>query len=160
MTTIGNLIGNKADSLVRSTLSIGDVHLLPLGREESITAKDGASFRNKFLVILGFDNQGNAVGGVVINSNINNNLPSSITDYLMPVTVNQCPFLQYNSFVNCSHLIVVKKEKFNSNTYKGSIKDKEIMDMIIGTLCESPYANKQQLLEFGIIQKANKEKEA
>lgn len=151
MTSIGDILGEKADLLAREVIGIGDVHILPLTSKEGITPKDGQSSRNKYLIVLGFDNDGNMIGGVVVNSNINYNLPSSITDYLMPVTVHQCPFLHYDSFINCSHLVVVKKGKFNSRTFVGKIEDEELMSMIVGTITESPQVNKQQLKEFGIV---------
>lgn len=150
MTTIADLIGDKADELARFTLSVGDIHRLPLGKEEQITAKDGKDYRDKFLIILGFDVSGNAIGGVVVNSNINPKLPATITDYLMPISTSQLPFLSHNSFVNCSHLIVVKKEKFNHTTFRFHVNDDELMQMIVGTLSECPLVSKQQLKEFSI----------
>lgn len=149
MTTIGDMLGSKSDELVRYALSIGDVHILPLGEVEGITPKDGDT-RNKFFVVLGFDGSGNVIGGIVVNSKINHHLPSSITDYYMPLTVEQCPFLKYNSFANCSHLVIVKKDKFDSRTYRGRIEDEDVMNMIVGTLHDSPYISKRQLEEFGI----------
>lgn len=151
MTTIGELIGDQADELARFSLSVGDIHHLPLGKEEKITTKDGKDYKDKFFIILGFDNNGNAIGGVVVNSKINPNLPASITDYQMPVTTQQFPFLKYNSYINCSHLIIVKKEKFNHTTFRFHVDDEELMQMIVGTLYECPTVNKQQLKEFSIV---------
>ena len=151
MTKICDLLGERADELVKSSLRIGDVHMLPLGKEEGITPKNGALKRNKFFIVLGFDATGNIIGGVVINSKINTNLPSSVTDYLMPVTVQQMSFLKYNSFVNCSQLKTVAKEKFNHSTYVDHIDDEELIDSIRKTVVESPYSNRQLLKEFRII---------
>ena len=105
----------------------------------------------KFFIILGFDNEGNVIGGLVINSNINYNLPTSVTDYQLPVTVEQLSFLEHNSFINCSRIIVAKRSKFNKNTYCGAISDAEMMKQIINTVKESPTISKKQLREFGII---------
>ena len=91
------------------------------------------------------------IGGLVINSKINYNLPSTVTDYQLPITVKQCPFLQHNSFVNCSKIIVAKRTKFNRGTYRGEIADDELMKLIIDTVKESPTVNKKQLKDFGII---------
>ena len=150
MTKIADLVGDQADELARFSLSVGDIHYLPLGKEEQITAKEGEDFRNKYLIILGFDASGNAIGGVVVNSKINPKLPTTITDYLMPVTRSQFPFLSYNSFINCSHLIVVKKEKFNRNTFRYHVEDRNLMHIIAGTLSDCPLVNKQLLKEFSI----------
>jgi hypothetical protein len=151
MTTIGELLGEKADDIARDSISIGDVHILPLSRTEGITPKNGEATRNKFFIVLGFDADGNIIGGIVINSNVNQHLSTSITDYLMPISKEQLPFLNHNSFVNCSHLVTVKREKFNKSTLRGQIADKELLNLIVATVIESPYSNKQQLIEFGII---------
>lgn len=151
MTKLGDLLGEKSDLLARTVVEIGDVHLLPLTQQEGVTPKDGQDFRNKYLVVLGFDSAGNAIGGVVINSVINHNLPSSITDYLMPISVKDCPFLNHDSFVNCSRLFVVNKEKITSKSFRGKIEDEGLMGMIVGTIIESPHVNKQQLKEYGIV---------
>lgn len=150
MTTIGDLIGDQADELARSSLSVGDIHHLPLGKKEEITAKDGKDYKDKFFIILGFDDSGNAIGGVVVNSRVNTKLPTSVTDYHMPVTPKQFPFLNHNSYINCSHLVVVNITKFNKNTFRYHIKDEGLMRMIIGTLHECPIINKQLLKEFSI----------
>lgn len=151
MTNFGDLLGDIADKLTRDSINIGDVHLLNLDQNNGITPKNGDATRNKFFIVLGFDNEGNVIGGLVINSKINYHLPPSVTDYQLPVTVEQFPFLEHNSFINCSRIIVAKRSKFNKTTYRGEITDTEMMELIINTVKESPTVNKMQLKEFGII---------
>lgn len=98
MTNIGDLLEDAANELLQSNINIGDVHLLNLDRTNGITPKNGDVTRNKFFIVLGFDNEGNVIGGLVINSKINHNLPPTVTDYQLPITIKQCPFLQHNSF--------------------------------------------------------------
>lgn len=152
MTNIGDLLGDKADKLSQDIINIGDVHLLNLGQHNGITPKNGDATRHKFFIVLGFDSEGNVIGGLVINSKINYNLPPSVTDYQLPVSVEQFPFLEHDSFINCSKIIVAKRFKFNKTTYRGEIPDTRMMELIINTVKESPAINKMQLKEFGIIQ--------
>ncbi|MDE6688963.1 MAG: hypothetical protein K2J86_03635 [Prevotella sp.] len=98
MTKIGDLLGDVADKIAQDNIKIGDVHMLVLDKSNGITSKDGEETRDKFFIVLGFDKDGNVIGGLVINSNINYKLPSSVTDYQLPVSVQQCPFLKHNSF--------------------------------------------------------------
>lgn len=151
MTSIGDLLENAANELLQSNMNVGDVHLLNLDQTNGITPKNRDATRNKFFIVLGFDNDGYVIGGLVINSKINYNLPSIVTDYQLPITVNQCPFLRHNSFVNCSKIIVAKRIMFNKGTYRGKISDSEIMKLIIDTVKESPTINRKQLKDFGII---------
>lgn len=151
MTNFGDLLGDLADKLTQNSINIGDVHLLNLDQNNGITPKSGDTTRNKYFIVLGFDNEGNVIGGLVINSKINYKLPPSVTDYQLPVSVEQFPFLEHNSFINCSKIIVAKRSKFNKTTYRGEISDTEMMELIINTVKESPTVNKMQLKEFGIV---------
>lgn len=151
MTNFGDLLGDLADELTQNSINIGDVHLLNLDQNNGITPKSGDTTRNKFFIVLGFDNDGNVIGGLVINSKINYKLPPLVTDYQLPVSVQQFPFLEHNSFINCSKIIVAKRSKFNKTTYRGEISDTEMMELIINTVKESPTVNKMQLKEFGIV---------
>lgn len=151
MTNFGDLLGDLADELTQNSINIGDVHLLNLDQNNGITPKSGDTTRNKFFIVLGFDNEGNVIGGLVINSKINYKLPPSVTDYQLPVSVEQFPFLEHNSFINCSKIIVAKRSKFNKTTYRGEISDTEMMELIINTVKESPTVNKMQLKVFGIV---------
>lgn len=151
MTNLGDMVlGDMADELTQNSINIGDVHLLNLDQNNGITPKSGDTTRNKFFIVLGFDNEGNVIGGLVINSKINYKLPPSVTDYQLPVSVEQFPFLEHNSFINCSKIIVAKRSKFNKTTYRSEISDTEMMELIINTVKESPTVNKMQLKEFGI----------
>ena len=151
MTNFGDLLGDMADELTQNSINIGDVHLLNLDQNNGITPKSGNTTRDEFFIVLGFDNEGNVIGGLVINSKINYKLPPSVTDYQLPVSVEQFPFLEHNSFINCSKIIVAKRSKFNKTTYRGEISDTEMMELIINTIKESPTVNKMQLKEFGIV---------
>lgn len=150
MIKLGNLLGDIGDKITQDSLKVGNVYLLNLDEINGITPKDGNATRNKFFIVLGFDNKGNVIGGLVINSNINHKLPSTITDYQLPITVGQCPFLKHNSFVNCSKIIVSNKTKFTKESYRGEISDPELMGLIINTVKESPTISRQQLNTFGI----------
>jgi len=150
MGSLAEMLGDKADKLVRAALNVGDVHILPLGKENNITPKDGQQTKDKFFVIPGFDTQGNIIGGVVINSKINYNLPDTITDYYMPIKMSECPFLRYNSFADCSKLIVARRDKFGATTYRGEMPSERV-DEIKQTLIGNPSIDKELLNTYGIV---------
>ncbi|MFC2264770.1 MAG: hypothetical protein ACFNM7_06055 [Prevotella conceptionensis] len=151
MTILGDILEDVGDKLAQDNIKVGNVYLISLDQQNGITPKNGDLTRDKFFVVLGFDNEGNVIGGLVINSKINYNLPSSVTDYQLPIKVEQCPFLKYNSFVNCSKIIVANKAKFTKNTYRGEISDPEFIDLLINTVKESPTVNTKLLKRFGLI---------
>ena len=151
MTILGDILGDVGDKLAQDKIKVGNVSLINLDQQNGITPKNGDLTRDKFFIVLGFDNEGNVIGGLVINSKINYNLPLSVTDYQLPIKVEQCPFLKYNSFVNCSKIIVANKAKFTKNTYRGEISDPEFIDLLINTVKESPTVNTKLLKRFGLI---------
>lgn len=151
MTILGDILEDVGDKLAQDKIKVGNVYLINLDQQNGITPKNGDLTRDKFFIVLGFDNEGNVIGGLVINSKINYNLPSSVTDYQLPIKVEQCPFLKYNSFVNCSKIIVANKAKFTKNTYRGEISDPEFIDLLINTVKESPTVNTKLLKRFGLI---------
>ena len=51
-------------------VKIGDIIYVPLDAEDGLTLKDGYTDRRKFIVIIGFTPEGNAIGALLINSRI------------------------------------------------------------------------------------------
>ena len=151
-TVLGDILGDVGDKLAQDNIKVGNVYLINLDQQNGITPKNGDLTRDKFFIVLGFDQEGNIIGGLVINSNINYNLPSSVTDYQLPIKVEQCPFLKHNSFVNCSKIIVANKTKFTKQAYRGEISDSELMELIVNTVKDSPTVNTKQLKRFGLKQ--------
>lgn len=70
-----------------------------MSQGDGITPKGGNDTRPKYFIVLGFDEQGNIYGGVVVNSKLNHNLPSTITGYYMPLKCNVYTFLKYDSLI-------------------------------------------------------------
>ncbi len=150
MTSLADFLSdNDKSQLARQTIKIGDVYQIAMNHANGITPKNGDAFRNKFFVVLGFDEYGNAYGGVVINSNINLNTPPALRYYYMPIKSSKYSFLNYDSFVDCTTLKVVNISKFSEWVYLGKI-DVEDVGLIIGTIKESPRENEAHLSMYGI----------
>lgn len=90
--------------------SVGDVFLGELFLEDGITPKAGCTSKTKMLVILGEDDAGNLVCGVVINSKINQRNEES----QYPIKCEVYSFLHHNSFVNCDNLITLEQSRLSS----------------------------------------------
>ena len=136
--------------LMKNAVSVGDVYLLRMTEADGVTPKDGGNSRNKFFVVLGFDNKGNIYGGVVVNSSINQRMPQSITDCYMPISCKKYPFLQHDSFVNCANLKTKPMEGFIGAKRLGVIEDDDIV-LIKATVVNSPNEKRARLKQFGLI---------
>ena len=147
MTKIADLLSNSDLNKIFSP-QIGDVFYINLTKEEGIIPKEGET-RNKFYIILGFDDFGNAYGGVIINSHINRNMPMHIQKCHMPISQQKYSFLNYNSFIDCSKLFIVSKQKLKIDLFRGKLNEEDL-NLAIGTLMESETANKMLLKKFHI----------
>ncbi len=135
--------------LAYHTVKVGDVYEITMTAANGIKPKPGDTSRDKYFVVLGFDADGIAYGGVIINSQINKNLPGHIKMYHMPIKQAKYPFLRYDSFVDCIQLKRVYPNKFNEWNYLGEIDDYDI-ELIIGTVRESPLESPEHLAQYGL----------
>ena len=144
------LDGDDAERILLSNINVGDVFRINMGRETGIVPKVGDESRNKFFIVLGFDDYGNAYGGVVINSKINSRIPYEAQMLHMPISKDKYDFLTHNSFVDCSELMVVKREKVATWRYLGHVEEEDT-ELITETIKSSPFESEARLAQFGLV---------
>ena len=122
----------ELSKLATHTVKVGDVYEITMTEANGIKPKAGDCSRDKYFIVLGFDSNGVAYGGVIINSQINKNL-----------------FLRYDSFVDCVRLKIAHPQKFNEWNYLGEVDEYDV-ELIIGTIKESPAESIEHLSQFGL----------
>lgn len=140
---------DELSRLAARTVKVGDVYEITMTEANGIKPKLGDTSRDKYFVVLGFDSEGVAYGGVIINSQINKNLPGHIKMYHMPIKQAKYPFLRYDSFVDCVQLKMAYPHKFNEWNYLGEIDEYDV-ELIIGTIKESPRESVEHLAQYGL----------
>lgn len=130
--------------------SIGSVHYITMDGSNGIIPKGGYPSRNKFFVILGLDDQGNAYGGVVFNSRVNQKLPVEVQRYHYPIGKSAYTFLSRNSFVDCTTLMRVCASQLSLATFRG-VLNREDLEYVVGAVCESGMTPAVKLRMYGII---------
>ncbi len=140
---------NELSRLAARTVKVGDVYEITMTEANGIKPKDGDKFRNKYFIVLGFDSCGIAYGGVIINSQVNKNLPAHLKMYHMPIKQSKYPFLRYDSFVDCVQLKMAYPQKFDEWSFLGVIDDYDV-ELIIGTIKESPRESVEHLAHYGL----------
>lgn len=143
------------EKLITTQLKQGCVFRMHLASEEGVKDKNpGDNGRNKFFVVLGVTQSGDVIGIVLINSNINSNLPKELKDLHYPLLAKDHDFLTRNSFVDCSQIKEIKRDRFasmfNVSSQKGIIKEKDI-ELIIGAVKSSGLIPVKQLKKFGLL---------
>lgn len=136
-------------AITQDAIKIGNVYRINMNEQNGIKPKAGDSSRNKYFIVLGFDSEGNAYGGVIINSRINQNIPQSMKDCHLPIKCDKYKFLDHDSFVDCSKLKTVDIAKFGKWQFLG-IFSLEDVQLITATIKESPNETKEHLAMFGL----------
>lgn len=68
----------------------------------------------------------------------------------MPLNFNNYNFLSHNSFIDCSKLFIVSKNKLSKEAYKGTLIEEDLK-LALGTIKESKTINRILLKRFNII---------
>lgn len=142
--------------LIASTIKVGSVYRMKLTPTEGVIPKRTEdTSRNKYFVVVGFDKEGNAIGFVLINTNINPDLTEEVKLLHYPILHRNYPFLaNQNRFVDCNKIKRITIEKFNNllggDSEVGQITDEDL-SYIFRTIKESPTVTTKELLKYGII---------
>ena len=138
------------DEAVSDEVRLGDVYKIELSKADGIIPKNGYDTRNKIFVVLGFDEQGNVYGGILVNSKINQNLPTAIKDYHMPISAKVYPFLSHDSFLNCAEIFPATSTHLMKGEKLGTINTTDF-ELIRSTVCSYPNAVPYKLKKFGLM---------
>lgn len=109
-----------------SQINIGDVFRATMNKANGIFPKSGNTSRDKYFVVLGFDKEGNIYGGVIFNSYINMNLPPNVQSMQVSVSKGSYDFLSHDSYIDCSSIKIMKKNKLAKSPYLGSLSSDDI----------------------------------
>ncbi len=135
-----------------SEIKIGDVFFVTMNKANGVVPKPGDTSRDKFFVVLGFDNDGNVYGGVIFNSFINMNLPLNVRAMQHLIKGESYDFLSYDSYIDCSSIKIVKKNKLLKSTSLGTLEEKDIT-LVCDKIKSNSRINKAELKRFGLIDK-------
>lgn len=138
------------NKLKLSTADVGDVFFLALGEEDGITPQDGYDTRNKFIVVLGKDDNGDLILSTAINTK-SHEANEQMRDFQYPLLHSKYDFLKYTSFVNCyQYLRDLNIEKLENAEYKGRIDDEDMAN-IKQLIIDSPLSKRKVLRRFKLI---------
>lgn len=109
------LSAESMENLTSSQAVEGSVFRMHLGAEEGVKGKSpGDDGRKKYFVVLGHDSEGNAIGFVLVDSNINPNLPQKRQKAHFKIMAKDNAFLEgVDRYVDCSDFKVITKKRFS-----------------------------------------------
>ncbi len=102
------------EDLVASQAVEGSVFRMFLGDNEGIKGKHtGDEGRNKYFIVLGHDSEGNAIGFVLVDTKINQNIPKKRQVAHYKILAKNNAFLDgVDRYVDCSDFKVIAKKRF------------------------------------------------
>ncbi len=125
-----------------------------LTSDEGVIPKNfGDTSRNKYFVVVGKTKDGNILGFVLINSNINRNLSVKLQHLHYPIKKDDYGFLEHDSFIYCGELKEMTTDKFSS-LYEGDrcgMIHADDMYHVIESLKESTIETPKHLKKFGLL---------
>lgn len=150
MTRLFETLNNDSiKAIAKNTVKVGVVYRIKMDERNGVKPKAGDKSRNKYFIVLGFDSEGNAYGGVIINSEINPNIPQSMKNCHLHIECSKYSFLNHDSYVDCSKLKKVNIEKFGKWQYLGFFSLEDVQ-LITRTIQGSPNETKEHLAMFGL----------
>ena len=147
---------NQLQNLLLDTVEEGEVYRLCLTKEEGIIPKNkGDEGRKKFFVVVGKDQEGNAIGFVLINTEINKHLPECRRKLHYLLKASEYEFLgEQDRFVDCSDFKRISKERFtelfSTDKMKGKINKNDLVE-IKKAICSYENVSMKLLKRFGLI---------
>lgn len=144
------------ENLIIKNVTEGEIFRMRLSEDEGVKDKNrGDNGRNKYFVILGHDSEGNAIGFVLIDSQINPYLPKKRKDLHYPIKASKYSFLDgKNRFIDCSDFKIISKAKFSklfgAEKSKGKL-DEDDLAFVKEATAHYEDASPKQLKRFGLI---------
>ena len=142
--------GETLRKLTAAHIEIGNVYKAPMDASNRITPHGDDTYRPKYFIVLGVDDDGTLYGGVVVNSGVNKNISLTKQDYHYPISCSKYAFLEHDSFVNCADLKPLELDKLLLGTYSGDIETDDL-ELITGAVIESPFNDEATLKRFHLL---------
>jgi hypothetical protein len=123
-------------------IKISDVYRIKMYPEEGIKPKGEDLYRNKYIIVVGHDNNNTLYGVVVTNTKDHHLIPM---DFQYPLILDG-----YKCFVNCHKLYEVSPERLTQDCYRGNISE-EHYKFIVGCIRTSPIIPRKKLKKFNLL---------
>lgn len=151
--SIADLLGdNLPEGLIhKHCIEIGNVYRIPLDRKDGLTVSHKNEILSKYFIVIGIDADGIIFGGLLISSEPPKHIPQSIMMYQYQVKATKNPFLNWNSWVNCTKIFKSTSEKLTKNNFIGCLDEESLYYIISAILDEdNPIISNKERNMFNI----------
>lgn len=132
----------------------GEVYRMKLTRDEGVVPKnEGEDSRNKYFVVLGVNGDGSVVGFVLINTNVNRNIPVNLRKSHYLIKVEDYAFLEQNRYVCCGELKEIETTVFFNRFLDGAVGrlSDEHLETVKAIMAQSDNVPVALMKKYGVI---------
>lgn len=141
----------ESERISDECLKVGSIIKVTLDESDGLILKAGHKSRDKYIIIIGFTDNGDIIGALLINT-----APNRYTNEL-----EQCQFLirrskypailDYDSWLNCGNIFDIKKQKLiQKGAFKGMLSAEDLT-YIMSFLQETELYSPKEKKKYGII---------
>lgn len=144
----------QLNTLTLGVFNPGEIYRLKLTEKEGVKPKNqGDNGRNKYFVVLGTTDDGELIGFVLINSEINQYLPEEVKALHYKIAVKDYPFLEKDSYLCCSELKHIESihffERFQNKAI--AVLRDDHLEIVKNLLAQSPRVSAAAMRTFGLL---------
>jgi len=149
--SITDLLGDHLPDKLQHRIEIGNVYRIPLGKEDGLIVPHEHKYLLKYFIVIGFDDDGNIYGGLLISSDQPKGIRRELLLYQYSVKAENNTFLKRDSWINCTHIFPSSQDKLSINNYLGCL-DKESLYYIISAILDenNPVITKKERKKYNI----------
>lgn len=149
-----DISAQQLNTLARDVVVPGQIYRLRMTEQEGVKPKnEGDNGRNKYFVVLGTTADGELIGFVLVNSEINQRLPEIIKSLQYKITAKEYSFLKKDSYICCSELKHIESACFFARFQNDAVAilSDDHLEVVKNLLAQSPRVSAADMREFGLL---------
>jgi len=140
----------------KDDLHVGDILSIEMDEKDGLKLRGKYKTRDKFVVVIGINNKGDAIGALLINSKIDYTKDTpELKSYQFPMKQEKYPeILDYDSWLDCTDLFLLKSRKIVAKKaeFKCRVQEDDFIK-VLGLVRKYEGIDKHLKVKYGIIPK-------
>jgi hypothetical protein len=149
-------ISEEARVKSKDDLHVGDILSLEMDEKDGLKLRGGYKTRDKFVVVIGINSKGDAIGALLINSEIDYTKDTpELKPFQYPMKQARYPeILDYDSWLDCTDLFLLKSRKIVAKKaeFKCRVQDDDFLN-VLGLVRDYEGIARHIKVKYGIIPK-------
>lgn len=140
----------------KEDLHVGDILSLEMDEKDGLKLRGKYKTRDKFVVVIGINSKGDAIGALLINSEIDYTKDTpELKPYQYPIKQEKYPeVLAYDSWLDCTDLFLLKSKKIVAKKaeFKCRIQEDDF-SKVLGLVRDYEGIDRHLKVKYGIVPK-------